>query len=140
MNAAGFMLTKTFRKEVVDNIKFSNYFIGYGLYEDLEYCLRVSKQHQLYLNTNARLRHYHEAGGRPNQYRYGKMVTRNGWLVWRTRHPKPSFKGRIKWNLIVWLLAMVKLTNLRSEGMQAVKQVIGRLSGLFSIPFNKPKT
>jgi GT2 family glycosyltransferase len=128
-----------FRKEVVDTIKFSNYFIGYGLYEDLEYCLRVSKTYQLYLNTNAQLGHYHEAGGRPNQYRYGKMVTRNGWLVWRTRYPKPSLKGRIKWNLLVWLLAFVKLTNVRSEGMEAVKQVIGRLSGWVSIPFNKPK-
>lgn len=128
-----------FRKEVVDTIKFSNYFIGYGLYEDLEYCLRVSKKYQLYLNTNAQLGHYHEAGGRPNQYRYGKMVTRNGWLVWRTRHPKPSLKGRIKWNLIVWVLSMVKLTNVRSQGMEAVKQVIGRLSGWFSLAFSKPK-
>lgn len=128
-----------FRKEVVDTIKFSNYFIGYGLYEDLEYCLRVSKEHQLYINTNAKLGHYHEPGGRPNQYRYGKMVTRNGWLVWRTRYPKPSFKGRVKWNLIVWLLALIKLTNVRSEGMEAVKQFVGRISGWLSIRFSKPK-
>ncbi len=129
----------SFRKAVLNTIKFSNYFIGYGLYEDLEYCLRVSKQYQLYLNTNAKLGHYHNATGRPNQYRYGKMVTRNGWLVWRTRYPKPSLKGRIKWNLLVWLLALVKLTNVSSEGIKAFTQVIGRLSGWFSIPFNKPR-
>ena len=33
----------SFTKEVVDTIKFSTYFEGYGLYEDLEYCLRVSE-------------------------------------------------------------------------------------------------
>jgi GT2 family glycosyltransferase len=130
----------SFKKEVVDQIKFSDYFSGYGLYEDLEYCLRVSKKYSLYLNTNARLGHYHEPGGRPNQYQYGKMVVRNGWLVWRTRYSNPSLKGRFKWNVIVWVLALVKLTNVRSEGKHAIKQVIGRLSGWFGLFFNKPKS
>ena len=129
----------SFRKEVVDKIKFSMYFVGYGLYEDLEYCLRVSKEYKLYINTNAQLGHYHEAGGRPNHFLYGKMVVRNGWLVWRTRYPKPSFKARLKWNIIVWVLALVKLTNVKSQGSKAVKQFFGRISGWFSLMFNKPK-
>ena len=37
----------SFKKDVVTNIKFSEYFEGYGLYEDLEYCLRVSKNYKL---------------------------------------------------------------------------------------------
>lgn len=129
----------SFRKEVVDKIKFSMYFVGYGLYEDLEYCLRVSKEYKLYINTNAQLGHYHEAGGRPNHFLYGKMVVRNGWLVWRTRYPKPSFKARLKWNAIVWVLALVKLTNVKSQGSKAMKQFFGRIAGWFSLTFNKPK-
>ncbi len=129
----------SFRKEVVETIKFSKYFTGYGLYEDLEYCLRVSQKYDLYLNTSAKLAHYHDAGGRPNQYSYGRMVTRNGWLVWRTRYPKPSFKARVKWNLILLVLTFVKLTNMKSEGFGAFQQVLGRVSGWLSLLYNKPK-
>lgn len=131
----------SFRKEVVDTIKFSTYFEGYGLYEDSDYCLRVSKVHDLYVNTGAKLAHYHEASGRPNQFSFGKMVTRNGWYVWRVRYPKPSFKARIKWNSIAVLLAIIRFTNiLRKSGRKAAfTESMGRFYGLLTLIFNKPK-
>jgi hypothetical protein len=51
------------------------------------------------LNTAAKLHHFHNPAGRPNQYLYGKMVVRNGY-VWRTKNPRPSVKHKLKWHAI----------------------------------------
>lgn len=131
----------SFRKEVVDRIKFSEYFIGYGLYEDMEYCLRVSNKYQLYVNTAAKLYHYHEESGRPDKIKYGKMVIRNGWYVWKTRHPKVGSKDTFKWLKIVLLLAFVKLSN-AFKGKRKIlhfEEFCGRIYGLITLIFNAPK-
>ncbi|QVY65796.1 glycosyltransferase family 2 protein [Polaribacter sp. Q13] len=130
----------SFKKKVVDTIKFSEYFEGYGLYEDLEYCLRVSKSYQLYVNTSATLYHYHEDGGRPNKYAYGKMVVRNGWYVWRTKFKKPSFIARVKWNAIVLLLMTIRFSNCirGNKKKEALTEALGRKMGWISLIFNKP--
>ena len=83
---------KYFRKIVFDSIWFSPYFEGYGLYEDADFTLRLSKIGKLYVNTNAQLGHFHDESGRPNKYQYGKMVVRNGWYVWRVKYPNPSLQ------------------------------------------------
>jgi glycosyltransferase involved in cell wall biosynthesis len=130
----------SFKKSVVDTIKFSEYFEGYGLYEDLEYCLRVSKQHSLYVNTGATLYHYHETAGRPNKFSYGKMVVRNGWYVWRTKFPKPNFKARFKWNIIILLLMIIRFINIftTSKRKEAFTEFLGRKMGWFSLFLKKP--
>jgi GT2 family glycosyltransferase len=131
----------SFKKQIVASIKFSNYFEGYGLYEDLEYCLRVSKKYRLFVNTGAELYHYHEESGRPNKYTYGKMVLRNGWYVWRVKYPSPSVKSRFKWNMIAFLLTIIRFSNiLTSKNKVAVfTESIGRTVGWCSLLFNKPK-
>tara|TARA_R110002073_G_scaffold128999_1_gene274986 strand:+ start:37645 stop:38616 length:972 start_codon:yes stop_codon:yes gene_type:complete len=131
----------SFRKEIVDSIKFSTYFQGYGLYEDMDYCLRVSKDHQLLLNTGARLYHYHDESGRPNKFSYGKMVVRNGWYVWRVKYSNPKIKARIKWNLTVLLLSLIRFMNVFTTGKrkEAFSESSGRVIGWVSLMFNKPK-
>ena len=131
----------SFKKQIVASIKFSNYFEGYGLYEDLEYCLRVSKKYRLFVNTGAELYHYHEESGRPNKYTYGKMVLRNGWYVWRVKYPSPSVESRFKWNMIAFLLTIIRFSNiLTSKNKVAVfTESIGRTVGWCSLLFNKPK-
>jgi hypothetical protein len=51
----------SYRKEVFEKQQFSNYFEGYGLYEDADFALRV-KNGKLYLNTAAQLHHYDVQG------------------------------------------------------------------------------
>ncbi len=131
----------SFKKDVVDTIKFSEYFEGYGLYEDLEYCLRVSRKHKLFVNTSATLYHYHEDGGRPNKFAYGKMVIRNGWYVWRTKFPSPSLKARLKWNAIILLLMTIRFLNVftTKKSKEMFTEFVGMFYGLQSLVFNKPK-
>lgn len=87
----------SFRKSVFEKFSFSEYFEGYGLYEDADFTLRVAKTGNLYVNTAAKLSHFHNSSGRPNQYQYGKMVVRNGWYVWRVKNSKPHLEHRVKW-------------------------------------------
>ena len=130
----------SFRKTVFESFQFSTYFEGYGLYEDADFTLRVSKVGQLYLNTAAQLEHHHDAAGRPNQYSYGKMVVRNGWYVWRVKNPKPSFNAQLKWHAITLLLTAIRATNVitTSKRKEAFTETLGRVVGWFSLFYSKP--
>ena len=131
----------SFRKEVFEKIGFSTYFEGYGLYEDADFTLRLSKLGKLYVNTAAQLQHYHDNSGRPNKFVYGKMVARNGWYVWRVSNPNPSFKIRIKWNATFVLLMKLRGLNVftTSNRVEALTEVLGRAYGWLTLIFNKPK-
>lgn len=131
----------SYRRQVFDTLSFSTYFEGYGLYEDADFSLRLSKKGKLYVNTAARLQHLHNPSGRPNQYRYGKMVVRNGWYVWRVAHPNPSLKARFKWHAITLLLTFVRLTNVVTTNQcnAAFTETLGRIVGWWSLFFKLPK-
>ena len=130
-----------FRRKVVDSIRFSPYFEGYGLYEDADFSIRALQFGKNAINTKAQLRHYHHPSGRPNQYRYGKMVVRNGWYVWRVKNPKPSFNAQLKWHSITILLTLIRFSNTftSNKKKEAFTEAIGRTVGWWSLLLNKPK-
>ncbi len=131
----------SFRKTVFRTLQFSTYFEGYGLYEDADFTLRVSKIGKLFVNTAAKLNHYHADSGRPNQFQYGKMVVRNGWYVWRVKNPKPSLNAKIKWHSITILLTFIRFLNAitTTKRKQAFTEAMGRTVGWWSLFFNEPK-
>lgn len=131
----------SFKKEVFKNLQFSTYFVGYGLYEDADFTLRLSKLGDLYVNTAAQLEHHHHPSGRPNQYNYGKMVIRNGWYVWRVKYPNPSLKAKLKWHAITILLTLIRATNVATSRQKkaALTETLGRIVGWFSIFAKKPQ-
>ncbi|MCF6212468.1 MAG: glycosyltransferase [Flavobacteriaceae bacterium] len=130
----------SFKKEIFDKIKFSAYFEGYGLYEDLDFCLRASRLGNMYVNTAAQLGHYHAEGGRPNKFNYGKMVVRNGWYVWRVGNPNPSLKARFKWHFITLLLTLIRFSNIFTSinKKEALTEVLGRIIAWCVLLFSKP--
>jgi GT2 family glycosyltransferase len=131
----------SFRKNVFEKFRFSTYFDGYGLYEDADFCLRVAKTGKLYLNTTAKLNHYHAESGRPNQYQYGKMVVRNGWYVWRVKNPEPILRDFLKWHAITLLLILIRYSNVitTNKKKEALTEALGRTVGWWSLIFRKPK-
>ena len=56
----------SYRKSVFEQIAFSTYFEGYGLYEDADFTLRLSNMGKLYVHTGAQVAHHHDASGRPD--------------------------------------------------------------------------
>ena len=131
----------SFKKKIFNEIRFSTYFEGYGLYEDSDFSLRLAKKGKIYVNTDAKLYHYHDVSGRPNKFKYGKMVVRNGWYVWRIKYPEPTFKARFKWNTTSLLLTIIRFSNVinTSYRKEAFTESLGRLAGWFSLLYNKPK-
>jgi GT2 family glycosyltransferase len=130
-----------FKRIVYENISFSLFFEGYGLYEDADYSLRALKFGKNVISTKAKLNHYHDSSGRPNKFRYGKMVIRNGWYVWRVKYPNPTFKARIKWHATALLLTIIRLLNVitAAKKKEALTEGLGRIVGWFSLIFNAPK-
>ena len=130
-----------FKKSVFDTFQFSTYFEGYGLYEDADFSLRVAKTGKLFINTAAKLSHFHNPSGRPNQYQYGKMVVRNGYYVWRVKNPNPSLNAKFKWHAITLLLMAIRFTNTftTNKPKEAFTEALGRKIGWLSLFFNEPK-
>lgn len=130
-----------FRKKVMDSIKFSPYFEGYGLYEDADFSIRALQFGKNVINTKAQLHHFHHPSGRPNQYQYGKMVVRNGSYVWRVKNPTPSFNAKLKWHSITILLTLIRFTNTfaTTKRKEAFTEALGRTVGWWSLWGNKPK-
>ncbi len=131
----------SYRKELFEKINFSPYFEGYGLYEDMDFCLCASKIGQLYVNTSAQLYHNHEKAGRPNQFDYGKMVVRNGWYVWQIKNTNPRFKAQLKWHSIAFLLTLVRIGNIinTDRKKEAFTESLGRIVGWWSLLIARPK-
>lgn len=129
----------SFRKKIFNIHKFSDYFEGYGLYEDADFSIRIAKTGKLYLNTAAKLYHYHAELGRPNQYNYGKMVVKNGWYIWRTKNPKPNINSIIKWHAITALLIIIRFSNIFTtlKRQKAFTETTGRVVGWFHVLIHK---
>lgn len=130
----------TWRREALAATRFSPYFAGYGLYEDLDFCLRIRDQGELYLCTAAHLHHLHDPAGRPASLRYGSMVVRNGWLVWRRRWPHPSHRDRLRWWAVTLLLTLCRLADaLRGAGSRAaLAEAMGRSWGIMTVLVHPP--
>ncbi|MDO5976648.1 glycosyltransferase family 2 protein [Flavivirga jejuensis] len=125
----------SFKKDVFKKHQFSTFFEGYGLYEDADFSIRVAKTGKLYLNTAAKVYHYHEESGRPDKYKYGKMVVKNGYYIWRTKNPKPTLKTKIKWHVITVLLIIIRFTNTftTSKKKEAFSEALGRTVGWLKV-------
>jgi len=129
-----------YRTTVFKHIQFSPFFEGYGLYEDFDFSVRASKHGKLITNTAARVKHHHDASGRPNSYKFGQMVVRNGWYVWRLKYPQPTINNKIKWYLITLLLSSFRLGNtftpIPIKRKQAWGDFCGRIVALTALLLN----
>jgi len=134
-------MSMAYKKSVVDNIQFSSYFEGYGLYEDADFSIRALQFGKNMINTKVQLSHYHNPSGRPNQFQYGKMVVRNGWYVWRVKNPSPNATHFVKWHAITLLLALIRYSNTFTSNSkkEAFTESLGRIVGWWSLIFSKPK-
>jgi len=123
----------SYRKRVFEQLSFSEYFEGYGLYEDMDFCLRASGFGNLYVNTAAQVEHLHDEGGRPDHYKYGRMVIENGYHVWKLKYPKSSFIAFFKFWAIHILLIMIRFVNGFKKDQNGITDARGRLRGMIDL-------
>ena len=103
--------------------------------------MRAAARGKLYVCTRARVAHYHAPSARPNQFKYGVMVVRNGWFVWRRRWPKPGVVDRCKWWATTTLLAVCRAGNAvcGPKRVQALTETAGRFCGMGIVLLNPPR-
>ncbi|MDQ6472100.1 glycosyltransferase [Flavobacterium sp. LHD-80] len=132
-------MSMSFRKEIVEKIKFSKFFDGYSLYEDADFSLRALQFGKNVINTNVKLNHFHALSGRPNKYSYGKMVVKNGWYVWHVKNAQPVVIDRLKWHLITLLLIFLRFCNVftSKKRKEAFTESLGRVVGWFQVLIRK---
>lgn len=130
----------SWRREVFEGHQFSHYFEGYGLYEDMDFCLRAARDGKLFVCTRAKLAHYHAASGRPDRFKYGEMVVRNGWYVWRLRWPSPAPADRSRWWATTILLTLMRAGNAAQKGArrEALSEATGRVWGMLTLLWDTP--
>jgi GT2 family glycosyltransferase len=128
------------RRAIFERQQFSTYFEGYGLYEDLDFCIRASRAGTLHVCTRARLAHEHAPGARPKSFHYGEMVIRNGWFVWRRRWPEPSFPDRLRWWATTALLSWCRLGDAVRGPLRgaALAEAMGRFWGMTKLLASAP--
>lgn len=128
------------KRTTLQKYKFSNFFIGYGLYEDFDFCTDVIKEGTLYLCTKAKLLHYTSPTSRPSSFSYGYMVVWNGWYVWRRREKNPSMNNKFKWWSITLLLTACRFLGVFQYSYKAsiLGESFGRLFAMIKIFFKKP--
>lgn len=132
----------SYKKTLLETLRFSTWFEGYGLYEDMDFTIRASRHGALLVDTAAQVLHHHVPEGRPNQFRYGQMVVRNGWYVWRLKHPEPGVWNITRWHLITLLLAGIRLGHVitgRGERLAAGSEWAGRMWAWLQLWFQKPR-
>lgn len=120
------------RRDLLEREQFSPLFEGYGLYEDLDFCVRAAEFGPLYFCTRARVAHYHAPSGRPSGLRFGQMVVRNGWIVWRRRWPTPPWPDRLRWWAITIVLILCRFGDVirGPERKAAWSDALGRVWGI----------
>ena len=129
------------RRDLFARHQFSLFFAGYGLYEDMDFCIRAAGDGPLFVSTRARLAHCHAESGRPNYFRYGEMVVRNGWYVWRRRWPNPKVRDRVRWWWVTILLALCRLADIRGASkFGGAKEALGRVYGATRLFWRNPIT
>jgi len=123
-----------FRRQVFDKYKFSEWFEGYGLGEDREFGLRVSRDWQIMAVGTARLWHLHELSGRPNYKKLGRMCIENPVKILpiaRDNHLySNSFMLIFRQFLGIFITSMILIN--RKHFADAINHIYGGFLGLIA--------
>lgn len=124
------------RRTVFDHAQFPTYLGGYGLYEDLVFCLDAAHAGDIYLCTSAIVEHHHDPRSRPRRFAYGAMVTKNGYLAWRKRWPDPPPGAQLRWWTTSIVLALIRGLD-RQHPIQGFIEAVGRFAGLIQVAVHR---
>ena len=112
----------SYRREVLEALRFDERLDGYALGEDLQFSYRVSRRWKLVLTPHACLDHRHAGAGRPLGDDYRAMAVFNRYLFFRDH----LARGPVDWLAYVWSSVGDMLLLLREPGARGAR---GALSG-----------
>jgi GT2 family glycosyltransferase len=94
-----------FRREVLEQHRFSSFFDGYSQGEDLEMSLRVAADWTVVCCGDAEVLHHPAIAGRPPSFTKGRMEVRNRFFIWKRHRPATRPIDRLRfWSDIALLI------------------------------------
>ncbi|TBR16914.1 glycosyltransferase [bacterium] len=124
------------RRKILDEFKFDEWFGGYGFGEDLDFSYRVGKKYKLAVISQAKVQHLKEDDSLMNNYLFGKMQVVNRYYfvlkneeLSRVLYCLSSF-GQASENLYLGLRS-------KKNRKMYLDRFLGNLSGFAYISFNQ---
>lgn len=122
-----------YRREVFDHVKYSEFFEGYGLAEDVHYSLQVGKRYKLKVDGEARSYHLHAPSARPDLFKIGFMHARNHFYIFKTYEKRDLFDHFVFWYFFC-LNAILEIVPafIGNSSSRRMQLFLGRVYGGFS--------
>ncbi len=122
------------RKKVLDEFKFDEWFDSYSYLEDLDFSYRVSKKYKLIVVADAKYYHYPAESGRGNEYEIGRKEVINR-LYFIKKYPELSlFKCFLMLIIRVFYSLFLGVLKFKKTYFQRAFGIVG---GLFSLYADK---
>lgn len=116
-------------------VGFCEQFDGYAQAEDLDFSLRMRHEGKLVMAGRARLQHFCDPRGRPDEYEKGYMEIYNQFYIHRRTFPNRT-RSDLAWFTYTWSLdTLFLMHNLLRPGKswQSCKLIAGRLKAAWHI-------
>ena len=129
-----------YRREVLNECRFSLFFSGYAQGEDLEMSLRAGSRWKLMWCGDAHVSHFHAVEGRPASVAKGRMEVRNRYFIWK-RHASPTVLGRFRFWADLAYGAVYDVVNFASHprSLSPMRHAWGVVSGIASCLTRPPR-
>jgi GT2 family glycosyltransferase len=115
------------RREVLENYKFDEWFESYSYLEDLDFSFIVGKEWKLAIVADAKFYHHHSPKGRESGFEFGKREIKNRIYFVRKYKELSVFLCTLTLICRV-LLSIMKFLKFRSP-IYHIQQVLGNLKG-----------
>lgn len=116
------------RRKILDNYQFDEWFKGYSYLEDLDFSYRVGKQYKLVVVANAKFCHYPAASGRENGEIFGKREVVNRIYFVKKNKEISLIKCYLAIFLRIFLNLVMGIKQLNIDYFERIK---GNVEGLF---------
>jgi GT2 family glycosyltransferase len=123
------------RRTLLSEFRFDEWFEGYSYLEDLDFCYRVSKVYKLMIAAEAKYHHFPASSGRPNAYLFGVREVKNR-LYFVRKHPEFSV---VKCYLALLLRIMISLVStFQEKKISYIPRIGGNVVALVESVFGRP--
>jgi GT2 family glycosyltransferase len=118
------------RRKVLQEFRFDEWFNGYSYLEDLDFSYQVVKKYQLVVVAGAHYYHYPSSTGRDNGYIFGKREVKNR-IHFIKKHQELS-PAKCYWALITRMCISLSLA-IREREASYLKRSLGNVMGMAQV-------
>jgi GT2 family glycosyltransferase len=123
------------RRSLLTEFRFDEWFEGYSYLEDLDYCYRVGKDYKLMIVAKAKYRHLPSPSGRLSSYFFGVREVKNR-LYFVRKHPEFSLAKCYLALLLRILISLV--SSVQERKLSYIPRIGGNVMALFQSVFGRP--